>query len=290
MLPLASRAQSGAHRPVTRIEEERLTKAHRLVAPEMPGGTDRQTDLISLSVADPMIAGETLELGSADETAVVVLAGTVEVAAGSRQLGRVGWRRDVFEAPGEAIYAPPGVTLRLTAAEGPASLAVVSTPVDGASAPAEARIITPADQRIADVGEDNWQRTVRTILGPEHAAGRLLLGETINPPGNWSSYPPHKHDTHEPPREARLEEVYLFKVDPPGGFGVQLRYGPDGESARRVRDGDAVAIRSGYHPVVAAAGYRLYYLWAMAGQGRQMIPYLDPAYAWVQQGRQPPGR
>ncbi len=234
------------------------------------------------------------ELGRAEpggaETALVVLSGVVEVAAGSRRLGRAGGRRDVFEAAGDAIYAPPGVALTVTAADGPASLAAVSAPLDGTEAPVQPRIITAANQRIADVGRDNWRRTVRTILGPEHQAGLLLLGETINPPGNWSSYPPHKHDTHQPPREVKLEEVYLFKVDPPGGFGVQLRYGPGGESCCTVRDGDAVAIRSGYHPVVAAAGYRLYYLWAMAGEGREMIPYLDPAYAWVQQGGQPPER
>ncbi len=264
-----------------------MAKARVLVAPALAGDPGRQTDLISLAVADPR-GGETVETGGAEETAVVVLAGTVEVLAGATPLGRAGGRRDVFEGPGDAIYAPPGVTLGLTASGGPASLAIASAPLGGAAAPADARIITPADQRIAEVGKGNWQRTVRTILGPEHHAGRLLLGETINPAGNWSSYPPHKHDTHEPPREVRLEEVYLFKVDPKGGFGVQLCYGPDGESALRVRDGDAFAIRSGYHPVVAAAGYRLYYLWVMAGQGREMIPYLDPAHAWVQQGGPPP--
>jgi 5-deoxy-glucuronate isomerase len=260
-----------------------LTKRRTLVAPTMPTASAQQTELISLSVADPM-TDETLEVASAEETAVVVLAGTVDVTADSRALGRAGGRSDVFDGPGHTVYAPPGVTLRLTATGGPASLAIASAPLDGASAPADARVITPADQRIAEVGEGNWRRTVRTILGPGDRAGRLLLGETINPPGNWSSYPPHKHDTHEPPREVKLEEVYLFKADPPGGFGVQLRYGPGAEYCGTVRDGDAVAIRSGYHPVVAAPGYRLYYLWVMAGEGREMIPYLDPAHAWVQQG------
>jgi 5-deoxy-glucuronate isomerase len=125
---------------------------------------------------------------------------------------------------------------------------------------------------------------VRTILGPEHTAGRLLLGETINPPGNWSFYPPHKHDTQAPPREVKLEEVYYFHIDPPEGFGVQIRYG-GGEECFTVRRGDTAAIKAGYHPVVAAPGYRLYYLWVMAGEGRQMIPHLDPRYAWVQTGR-----
>jgi 5-deoxy-glucuronate isomerase len=125
---------------------------------------------------------------------------------------------------------------------------------------------------------------VRTILGPEHTAVRLLLGETINPPGNWSSYPPHRHDRHDPPREVNLEEVYLFKVDPPGGFGVQLRYDLGGaEEAFVVRDDDIAVIRAGFHPVAAASGYALYYLWVMAGDGRVMVPYLDPAHAWVQE-------
>jgi len=124
---------------------------------------------------------------------------------------------------------------------------------------------------------------VRTILGPEHEAGRLLVGETINPPGNWSSYPPHKHDEHRPPLEVQLEEVYLFKVDPPGGFGVQLRYDDDGEDVRTVRDGDVAVITSGYHPVVAAPGYSLYYLWVRAGNGRVMAPFLQPQHAWFQQ-------
>jgi 5-deoxy-glucuronate isomerase len=135
---------------------------------------------------------------------------------------------------------------------------------------------------MATVGEGNWRRSVRTILGPDDRAARLLVGETLNPPGNWSSYPPHKHDEHVPPEEVRLEEVYLFRVDPAGGFGVQMLYGNGDERTFRVHDGDVAVIRSGYHPVVAAPGYDLYYLWVLAGESRQMAPRLDPQHAWVQ--------
>ncbi|HEV2376297.1 MAG TPA: 5-deoxy-glucuronate isomerase [Streptosporangiaceae bacterium] len=245
----------------------------------------KQTDLIGLHVAE-LADGEQLDYASQDETCVVVLTGTVDAAAGGAPLGRAGGRASVFEGPGHAIYLAPDEPLRLTATGGPAELAIATAPLAGEPA-AQSRVITPADQRTASPGSGNWARSVRTILGPEHEAGRLLLGETINPPGNWSSYPPHKHDTHRPPREVQLEEVYLFKVDPPEGFGVQVRYG-DGDSWEEtsiIRDGSSAAIRSGYHPVVAAPGYTLYYLWVMAGQGRQMIPFLDPRYAWVQQGR-----
>jgi 5-deoxy-glucuronate isomerase len=241
----------------------------------------KDTGHINLALAD-LADGEIIALSDEGETAAVVLSGFVEALADGTSLGRAGGRDSVFEAPGDTIYAPGGTDLQLRALTGPVQLAIAS-----AEAPAEnsfsPRIITPEDQRISEVGEGNWARTVRTILGPEHSAGRLLLGETINPPGNWSSYPPHRHDRHNPPHEVELEEVYLFKVDPPSGFGVQIRYDELGsEEAFMVREDDIAAIRSGYHPVVAASGYSLYYLWIMAGEGREMIPHLDPAHAWVQ--------
>jgi 5-deoxy-glucuronate isomerase len=243
-----------------------------VVTPERPG------DLIGLALSD-LDAGQSFESTGDLETVVVLLGGVVDVEANGESLGSAGGRSSVFEGPGHAVYAPTGTVLRLKATT-PAQLAIATAPA-GQGAPLKARIIGPGDQRLADVGKGNWSRTVRTILGPEHAAGRLLLGETINPPGNWSSYPPHKHDREAPPEEVRLEEVYFFKVDPPEGFGVQVRYDDAGTEAFTVRDGDSAVIRSGYHPLVAAPGYSLYYLWIMAGDGRQMIPYMDPAHAWV---------
>jgi len=241
---------------------------------------ERESDLIGLDLAD-LDTGQSFESPGELETTVVVLSGVVDVEADGKSLGPAGGRSSVFEGPGHAIYAPPGTVLRLKA-RGPAQLAIATAPA-GKGAPSKARIIGPGDQRLSEAGKGNWSRSVRTILGPEHAAGRLLLGETINPPGNWSSYPPHKHDREAPPEEVRLEEVYLYKVDPPDGFGVQVRYDDAGSEAFMVRDGDAAVIRSGYHPVVAAPGYSLYYLWIMAGDGRQMIPHFDPAHAWVQE-------
>ena len=242
---------------------------------------ESESDLIGLALAD-LAAGQSFESPGNLETAVVVLSGVVDVEAGGKPLGSAGGRASVFEGPGHTVYAPAGTTLRLEA-RGPAQLAIATAPT-GEGAPSGARIIGPGDQRLAEVGKGNWSRTVRTILGPEHAAGRLLLGETINPPGNWSSYPPHKHDRQAPPEEVRLLEVYFFKIDPAGGFGVQIRYDDAGtEEVFVVRDGDVALIPAGYHPVVAAPGYSLYYLWVMAGDGRQMIPHFDPAHAWVQE-------
>lgn len=243
-----------------------------VVAPE------REGDLIRLDLAESG-TGESLELRSELETVVVVLSGSIDVSVGGVALGRAGGRASVFDGPGDAVYLPPGAAMAAVDVDH-AELAIVGAP-PGEGGPYAARILRPADQRVAEVGTGNSRRHVRTILGPEHEATRLLLGETINPPGNWSSYPPHKHDVERPPIEARLQEVYLFKVDPPTGFGIQLRYDQERSETRVIHDGDAVVIRSGYHPVVAAPGYSLYYLWAMAGDGRRMIPFLDPVHAWV---------
>jgi 5-deoxy-glucuronate isomerase len=241
-----------------------------------------ETEHITVALAD-LAGGEELSVDEAgQEVAVVILSGTVSATADGKDLGPVGGRSSVFEGPGDAVYAPAGVSLTLQAS-GEAHLAVIMAAA-GEDPAGEARVIRPEDQRIQDVGQGNWSRTVRTMLGPEHQASRLLLGETINPPGNWSSYPPHRHDRQQPPDEVALEEVYLFKVDPPTGFGVQIMYDEAGqERAFVVRDDDVAAIRSGYHPVVAASGYTLYYLWVLAGAGREMIPHLDPDHAWVQQ-------
>jgi 5-deoxy-glucuronate isomerase len=188
---------------------------------------------------------------------------------------------DVFESAGDAAYAPPGEVLELSARRD-AVVAVAGAPL-GDNAAGRARLIPPSDQAARDAGAGNWSRSIRTILGPDDDAGRLVLGETINPPGNWSSYPPHKHDRHAPPEEVALEEVYYYRFKPDGGFGVQLLYDDETERAQIVRDGDVVAIPSGYHPVVAAPGYSLYYLWVMAGGGRELAPFFDPRHAWVQE-------
>jgi 5-deoxy-glucuronate isomerase len=241
----------------------------------------RDTEAIDL-VYGRLDSGEAFEAGGDDEVVAVVMEGAVEARAGDADLGRTPPRGDPFGELGHAVYAPPRSPLRLVAADGGAVVAVASA-APGDDEPGAARIIGPDEQRVATVGAGNWERTVRTMLGPDDRAARLLVGETLNPAGNWSSYPPHKHDEHAPPEEVRLEEVYLFRVAPEGGFGVQLRYEPGTESTFIVRDGDVAVIRSGYHPVVAAPGYDLYYLWVLAGEGRAMAPRLDPQHAWVQE-------
>src|SRR6185436_14026329 len=80
----------------------------------------------------------------------------------------------------------------------------------------------------------------------------------------------------------RLEEMYYYRVDPAGGFGLHVAYTRDGESVtHRVEDGDLVLIPYGYHSVSAPPGHRVYYLWAIAGDERRLAVFEDPAFRWI---------
>ncbi|ELS56803.1 5-deoxy-glucuronate isomerase [Streptomyces viridochromogenes] len=119
-------------------------------------------------------------------------------------------------------------------------------------------------------------------------AEQLLVCEVLTPGGNWSSYPPHKHDEARPGQESELEEIYYFEVSGDGnGFGYQRVYGtPERpiDVLAEVRSGDTVLIPHGWHgPSIAAPGYDLYYLNVMAGPGQDRAWLIcdDPAHGWV---------
>ena len=185
-------------------------------------------------------------------------------------------RQNVFAERATALYLPPGRTVTVSA-ESDLEAIVVSTPASGGG---EATLAEPSDVVVNARGRGNYAREVHDIFVRDEHVQRLMVGETFNPPGHWSSYPPHKHDGRN--GEPCLEEVYHFRLDPPQGFGHQVLYTTDGESVtHQVRDGDAVLLPYGYHPVSAPPGYRLYYLWAMAGEQRKLALFEDPAHTWI---------
>jgi len=219
--------------------------------------------------------GETGRFSVDDEEAV----GVLQQGKGTLSIGSDTWtveRSSVFAERASAVYIPPGQTLDVSA-ETLLEMVIVSTP---ASSSAKAAVVTPEDVTVNARGRGNFTREVHDIFVRDPHVQRLMVGETFNPPGNWSSYPPHKHDGRD--GEPVLEEVYHFRLDPPQGFGSQILYTNDGESVvHQVRDGDAVLLPYGYHPVSAPPGYRLYYLWAMAGKERRLALYEDPAHRWI---------
>lgn len=189
-------------------------------------------------------------------------------------------RPGVFASPATALYLPPGCELEVHA-ETVLEALLIATPTD-AGGTENPVLIPPEAVRVVDRGMGNYGRQVHDILVSDAFSSRLLVGETFNPPGHWSSFPPHKHDGRD--GEPRLEEVYHYRVDPPQGFGQQLLYTTEGESvAHTVFDGDAVLLPYGYHPVAAPPGYRLYYLWALAGDERRLSLHEDPQHRWIHQ-------
>jgi 5-deoxy-glucuronate isomerase len=185
-------------------------------------------------------------------------------------------RESVFAERATALYLPPGVSLSV-AADAALEAVFVSAPTSGGGS---ATLIGPDEVIVNARGRGTYTREVHDLFVRDPYAKRLMVGETFNPPGHWSSFPPHKHDGRN--GEPFLEEVYHYRINPAHGFGHQMLYTEDGESVtHEVRDGDAVLLPYGYHPVSAPPGYALYYLWALAGDQRQLALYEDPAHRWI---------
>jgi len=237
-----------------------------------------------------MTAGEVFAAESGcGEQCLVIFGGrcTVEVGGPGRPQVRfenVGARDDVFDGKPTMVYVPRRAGYRIVCESDRLDAGIVKSP---ARSDHEPLLSGPEDCDVITPGAANWRRTGYVSLKGAMDVDRLIVGETFNPPGNWSSYPPHKHDASDPPAEAPYEEIYYFRVKPPQGFGIQRVYTPDGSEAPLdevyvVEDGDTVALPRGYHPVAAAPGYRLYYLWALAGEGRKFGAWSDdPRHAWV---------
>jgi 5-deoxy-glucuronate isomerase len=163
-------------------------------------------------------------------------------------------RPDPFTTNGESWLVADGETIELDASW---------TAVVRRGAVVETRAIT--DIGVEQRGEGPTARTVRTYV----SEGPLICGETINPPGGWSSWPPHRHEH---------EEIYLYRFDDAAGFGVQMVYEGDPGEPSIVREGHVERIRGTYHPVVASPKSSMLYVWALAGESMTLTPEPDPRY------------
>ena len=214
--------------------------------------------------------------GEGVETVLVPLSGICQVRANADSW-ELGGRASVFDGMPCALYLPVGMPFDVEA-EGEVALC---------SALAEQRrepvLVTPDDVEIEVRGAGNATRQINHIVKPEFPAERILVVEVFTPAGNWSSYPPHKHDEHNPPGEVVLEEIYYYRTAKPEAFAVQRLYSPprDLDVTVTVRDGDLMLVPFGYHTTAAAHGYDLYYLNALAGDTRSMAAADDPELAWI---------
>lgn len=175
-------------------------------------------------------------------------------------------RKNVFIDEPKGFYIANGGTCELSVpkfaevciVEHSSSKKIALTPID------------PVRMQTKLAGFDNFQRRVCTIVDKSSDLENVIIGETFKPRGNWSSWPPHKHDTYTPELESMQKEVYLYKFSNTSGFGLQLLYDTTLEDAtvKIVRHNQEVKIDKGYHPVVAAPYADMYYLWVLFGDNK----------------------
>ncbi len=222
------------------------------------------------------------------EVCLVLLSGLAWITwtPGQRTRARLGPRRDVFTDYPHAVYLPPGTAFEVGASR-TSEIAECRSPTTKRFAP---RVIRPEDCGLEVRGGGNATRQIIDILPATAEADRLLICEVLTPAGNWSSYPPHKHDRHAPPLEADLEEIYYYRFSGSDGYGIQRLYTADGRTDQtfHVAGGDLVIVRDGYHPFVAAPGFHAYYLNTLAGSFRSMAATDDPRYAHLRASWPPP--
>jgi 5-deoxy-glucuronate isomerase len=284
--------RKGAGQDVEPREEKMPTQTDLLIHPN-PLGPDEVGEIISVNPeragwqyisfgvrclrTGDRLSGETGE----DETALVVLGGQCDVESTVGNWKGLGKRRDVFDGLPYALYLPRRTAYAVRATT-PLEVALCSARVERDF---PARLIQPQDVDVETRGGKNVTRQIYHMIKPEFPAHRLLVCEVYTPSGNWSSYPPHKHDQANPPHEVKLEEIYYYKISHPEGFAIQRLYTKDGrvDETLTVRTNDLVLVREGYHPVVAGPGYHCYYLNVLAGDLRSMQAADDPTYAWVRE-------
>jgi 5-deoxy-glucuronate isomerase len=226
-----------------------------------------------------------IEVGAAEqESALVVFSGGVRVRADGAPPLELPGRASVWDGMPWAAYLPPGCRAAAAPLADSATIAVVSAPASGRQGVARSPlVIGPEDVEVEVRGAGNATRQVNHIITPDFPADRLEVVEVYTPSGNWSSWPPHKHDVDDMPREAVLEEVYCYQFRRPEAWGIQRVYRGDGsrDALWAVRGGEVVLITDGYHPFVATHADDAYYLNALAGDRRTMACSFDPNLDFV---------
>lgn len=226
--------------------------------------------------------GESATDAHGDTEAILVLVeGRARVKAAGRDFGELGGRMSVFDGgPPHAVFVPNGAGWTATATTA-CTLAVCAAPGKGGR---EARVIGPDGIAPVTRGKGANTRIIHPIAMEERdMADSLLVTEVFTPPGNWSSYPPHRHDEDDYPRMTYLEETYYHRLNPAQGFGFQRVWTEDGslEETMTVHDHDVVLVPKGYHPCGAPYGYDMYYLNVMAGPIRKWRFRNHPDHDWI---------
>lgn len=226
-------------------------------------------------------AGETGEC----ENAIVILGGRCTIRTSDGVFENIGRRPNVFSGMPYALYLSRHKSFEIEALTDGFEFASCWVPTDQDF---PTQLVTPEMSKIEIRGGANATRQINGILPPGFNCHRIVAVEVYTPSGNWSSYPPHKHDIHREDEagnviEADLEEIYFYKIDNPNGYAYQRVYTDDRsiDGLMMPQNHDAVLVPEGYHPVVSAPGYTTYYLNFLAGSAQSLANVDDPAYSWV---------
>lgn len=233
-----------------------------------------EIDMVKLS------EGQTKTYCEADkEFALVILSGKCTVEGNGFNYENIGERETVFDGNATCVYVPRNTEFTITGA-GEVSIAVSKCPSVNDHKPV---LIKPEDVIAKEMGKPGWQRHAMFILDERVEADQIYIGECWIEGGQWSSYPPHKHDDENMPVEANTEEIYYYEFDKPQGFGIQKVYTMEGDidETYTVKSGDFVEIPRGYHPYHSAPGYKSYMLWIMAGPVRGFYMTTDEEHKWL---------
>ncbi|MEM0899826.1 MAG: 5-deoxy-glucuronate isomerase [Pseudomonadota bacterium] len=227
-------------------------------------------------------AGEIATEQTNDQEAIIVIVeGKASTSIGSEDFGELGNRMSVFEREKPAcFYAPPGSAWTVKATT-ECTIAVCSAPGKGNH---PARVLDVPD--LVTRGKGANTRYIYPIAMEESdVADSLLVTEVFTPAGNWSSYPPHRHDEGDYPHMTYLEETYYHRLNPPQGYGHQRVFTEDGslDETMSVSDHDVVLVPKGHHPCAAPYGYEMYYLNVMAGPLRKWRFQNHPDHDWIAQ-------
>lgn len=215
------------------------------------------------------------------EVALVLLGGKCSVKGEGFAFAEVGQRKSVFDGKPHTVYLPRRTAYEIT---GITDVDIAYNAAPASRDTAKPTVIAPEQTRTFSIGRDNFTRQATVMLDEKFDSEHFYIGEGMIPSGNWSGYPPHRHDFDNLPEEIDMEETYFYRFDPQQGFGIQKVYQPDGsiDETYTVKNNDTVAIAKGYHPLCGAPGYQMYYLWTMSGKvNRGLISAKDPAHSWV---------
>lgn len=215
----------------------------------------------------------------------VILGGKCNIRTSQGDFLNIGERANVFSGKPYAVYLSRNIDFEIEALTDDFEVASVWVETDEDH---PAQLVTPEKSTVELRGGGNASRQINSIFPPGFDCHKIVCVEVYTPSGNWSSYPPHKHDIHREDTqgnilEADLEEIYFYKFDQPAGYAYQRVYTDDRsiDGVMLARHHDMVLVPAGYHPVAGAPGYTTYYLNFLAGSAQSLANADDPEYAWI---------